>query len=75
MPNATETYLFWSANARALRHYVEMRASEHADIEIRKVAVQILKIMQREAPNLFGDYRLIDLPDGTQEARTDHTKV
>jgi thymidylate synthase (FAD) len=75
MPNSTETYLFWSANARALRHYIEMRASMHADIEIRKVAVQILKIMQGEAPNLFGDYRLVDLPDGTQEAQTDNTKV
>jgi thymidylate synthase (FAD) len=75
MPNSTETYLFWSANARSLRHYIEMRASQHADIEIRKVAVQILKIMQREAPNLFGDYRLVDLPDGTEEAQTDHIKV
>ena len=75
MPNSTETYLFWSANARALRHYIEMRASGEADIEIRKVAVQMLKIMQREAPNLFGDYRLVDLPDDTQEAQTEHTKV
>ncbi|MFQ6672681.1 MAG: FAD-dependent thymidylate synthase [Candidatus Tectimicrobiota bacterium] len=75
MPNATETYLFWSANARALRHYIEMRGSREADIEIRKVAVQLLTIMQREAPNLFGDYRLSDLPDGTQEAQTDHVKV
>lgn len=75
MPNSTETYLFWSANGRTLRHYIEMRASQHADVEIRKVAVQILKIMQQEAPNLFGDYRLVDLSDGTQEAQTDHIKV
>ena len=75
MPNSTETYLFGSANARALRHYIEMRGSRDADIEIRKVAVQMLKIMQREAPNLFGDYRLVDLPDDTQEAQTEHTKV
>ncbi|MCH7767346.1 MAG: FAD-dependent thymidylate synthase [Nitrospinae bacterium] len=75
MPNSTETYLFWSANARALRHYIEMRGSRDADIEIRKVAIQMLKIMQREAPNLFGDYRLVDLPDDTQEAQTEHTKV
>lgn len=75
LPNATETYLFWTANARALRHYIEMRASEHAEIEIRRVAVQLLKIMQVEAPHIFGDYELIDLPDGTQEARTTHRKV
>ncbi len=75
MPNSTETYLFWTANARALRHYIEMRASRHADIEIRRVAVQILKIMQSEAPNLFADYRLLDLPDGSHEAQTAHMKV
>ncbi len=38
LPNATETRIFVSANARALRHFIEMRCSEFADIEIRKVA-------------------------------------
>lgn len=75
MPNATETYLLWSANARALRHYIEMRASEHAEVEIRRVAVQILKIMQREAPTIFGDYVIRTLPDGSEVAETKNTKV
>ena len=39
------------------------------------LAVQVLKIMQREAPNLFGDYELMPLPDGTFEATTQHRKV
>ena len=75
LPNATETKIFYTANARALRHFIEMRASRHAEVEIRKLAVQVLKIMQAEAPNIFGDYRLEPLPDGTFEATTAHRKV
>ena len=75
LPNATETKIFVTANARALRHFIEMRASRHAEVEIRKLAVQVLKIMQTEAPHLFGDYELIPLPDGTFEATTAHRKV
>ncbi len=75
LPNATETKIFVTANARALRHFIEMRASRHAEVEIRKLAVQVLRIMQREAPHMFGDYELQPLPDGTFEAVTQHRKV
>jgi thymidylate synthase (FAD) len=75
LPNATETKIFVTANARALRHFIELRGSRHAETEIRKLAVAVLKIMQQEAPNLFRDYELIPLPDGTFEATTAHRKV
>lgn len=75
LPNATETKIFVTANARALRHFIELRGSEHAEVEIRKVAVEVLRIMQREAPNLFADYSLVPLPDGTLATHTDHAKV
>jgi thymidylate synthase (FAD) len=75
LPNATETKIFVTANARALRHFIEMRASRHAETEIRKLAVLVLRIMQKEAPNLFSDYELVPLPDGTFEAATPHRKV
>jgi thymidylate synthase (FAD) len=75
LPNATETKIFVSANARALRHFIEMRGSRHAEVEIRKLAVGVLRIMQVEAPNLFSDYQLVPLPDGTFEAITPHRKV
>jgi thymidylate synthase (FAD) len=75
LPNATETKIFVTANARALRHFIELRGSRHAEPEIRKLATQVLKIMQREAPNLFSDYELTPLPDGTFEANTPHRKV
>jgi thymidylate synthase (FAD) len=75
LPNATETKIFVSANARALRHMIEMRCSRHADAEIRVLFGRVLDIMQKEAPNLFSDYRRVELPDGTFEAVTEHRKV
>jgi len=75
LPNATETKICVTANARALRHFIEMRASRHAEVEIRKLAVKILQVMQQEAPHLFSDYQLVPLPDGTFEAVTEFRKV
>jgi thymidylate synthase (FAD) len=75
LPNATETKIFFTGNARALRHFIEMRGSEFADVEIRKVALEVLRLMRDEAPSIFGDYRLETLPDGTVAVRTGHPKV
>src|SRR5207244_4566550 len=67
LPNATETKIFATANARALRHFIELRASRHAAVEIRNLAVKVLRLMQQEASHLFGDYQLVPLA-----ARTPH---
>jgi thymidylate synthase ThyX len=75
LPNATETKIFVTANARALRHFIELRGSRHADVEIRKLAIKVLQLMQKEAPHIFNDYQLVPLPDGTFEAVTEHRKV
>ncbi len=75
LPNATETRIFVTGNARAWRHFIELRANEHAETEIRVVAVRILQRLRREAPNLFGDYTLEPLADGTFAARTPNRKV
>lgn len=75
LPNATETKIFVTANARSLRHFVELRCNEHAETEIRMVAAQVLEILQKEAPNIFGDYEFVPLPDGTKAAKTSATKV
>lgn len=75
LPNATETKIFVTANARALRHFIEMRGSRHAEVEIRSLAVQVLRLMQKESPHMFADYRLEPLPDGTFEATTAYRKV
>jgi thymidylate synthase (FAD) len=75
LPNATETKIFVTANARALRHFIELRCSEHAEVEIRKVATKVLQLLQKESPNVFGDYEFEQLSDGTQQAKTKNPKV
>ena len=75
LPNACETKIFVTANARALRHFIELRGSEHADLEIRAVAVAVLKLMQQEAPSIFSDYSIQRLADGTEVAATPNQKV
>ena len=75
LPNATETKIFVTGNARALRHFIEIRGSEFADVEIRQLALATLAIMQREAPAMFGDYTIETLADGTRAVRTPHPKV
>jgi thymidylate synthase (FAD) len=75
LPNATETKIFITGNARALRHFIELRGSEHADVEIRKVAVAMLEILRGESPSLFSDYTLRPLADGTHATQTEHPKV
>lgn len=75
LPNATETKIFISANTRALRHFIELRCNEFAEVEIRAVAARMLEILKEEAPNIFGDYEFVELPDGSRVARTSYRKV
>ena len=75
LPNATETKIFVTANVRAWRHFIELRGADHADWEIRSVALMILEILEREAPLLFGDFVVKDLPDGTRIATPKHSKI
>ena len=56
LPNATETRIVVTGNYRAWRHFVAMRATEHADVEIRELAVACLRELQRVAPNAFADF-------------------
>ena len=75
LPNATETKIFVTANVRALRHFIEMRGAIYADWEIRYLAIEILRILQVEAPLLFGDFVIENLDDGTEIATPKYTKV
>src|SRR5215213_11115941 len=68
VPNATETRIVVSGNYRAWRHFIAMRASEHADVEIRQLAVACLRELQRVAGNVFADFTISALPDGTEIA-------
>jgi thymidylate synthase (FAD) len=68
LPTATETRLVVTGNLRAWRHFVAMRASEQADVELRRLALACLRELQRVAGHVFQDFRISSLADGTEVA-------
>jgi thymidylate synthase (FAD) len=59
-PIGLSTDIVWTANARTLRHVIEMRTADGAEEELRMVFDTVAQIMQREAPNLFQDFTRSD---------------
>jgi len=55
-PIGLSTDIVWTANARTLRHVIEMRTAEGAEEELRLVFDQVARIMRTEAPGLFQDF-------------------
>jgi thymidylate synthase (FAD) len=55
-PLGLSTDIIWTANARTLRHVIEMRTAGGAEEELRLVFDEIARIMQAEAPYLFQDF-------------------
>lgn len=68
LPNATETKIVVTGNYRAWRHFIGMRATEHADIEIRQLAIECLRKLAEIAPTVFGDFEIGLLADGSEVA-------
>ena len=75
LPNATETKIFVTCNGRAVRHFIEMRANPAADLEIRMLAVDMFKIMEKEFPLIVYGMKVITLEDGTFGIESSHRKV
>jgi thymidylate synthase (FAD) len=75
LPNATETKITVTMNARSIRNFLEQRASKFAEPEIRKLANKVYRIMQQAAPGLFSDYTETPLEDGTFALTTNNRKV
>lgn len=75
LPTGIEAKLAFTANARALRHFVEYRGHEGNVLEIRAVAIEVLKIMKLEAPHIFQDLSLQEAEDGYMKVVSEHRKV
>jgi thymidylate synthase (FAD) len=75
LPNDTASVIHVTANVRGWRHFIEMRASRHAEVGIRMVANQVYDCLASACPILFGDYVEATLPDGTFELTTPFSKV
>ncbi len=72
LPNATETKLVVTGDYRIWRHFIKMRASEHADVEIRALAIACLRQLLEVAPHVFADIEVFQLDDGTFAAFSEH---
>ncbi|MEK7520205.1 MAG: FAD-dependent thymidylate synthase [Patescibacteria group bacterium] len=75
LPNETEAPIVTTANVRAWRHFIEMRANPHAETEIRALAFRVFECLQKSAPQLFHDYEVAHLSDGTQAVSVTWKKV
>jgi thymidylate synthase (FAD) len=55
LPNATETKIMVTMNAREMLHFFRLRCCERAQWEIRAMALEMLKLMKGVAPTIFRD--------------------
>jgi thymidylate synthase (FAD) len=75
LPNSTETKIVVTANARAWRTMLELRSSEGAELEIRRCAVAMLKLLKKESPAFFSDFEIYPAEDRREAARIVYHKV
>jgi len=75
LPNATETKIVVTGNARAWRTMLELRASEGAELEIRRLAIAVLRLLSAEAPGFFSDFEIYVAEDRREAARVLFHKV
>lgn len=73
-PEGLGTTIGWSANARTIRHVLEMRTDPAAEEEIRQVFGIIGQIVTERYPHLFGDYE-VEIVEGVPVFRTEFSKV
>jgi thymidylate synthase (FAD) len=70
LPNALESEIVFSSNFRELRAVFKLRLEKSAQWEFRRVALEMLKIMQKEAPAVFSDF-IIDEENWTAHSELD----
>ena len=75
LPNATEVKIVVSGNARAWRTMLELRCGEGAELEIRRMAIAVLRVLQNEAGALFSDFEIYTSDDKQEAARVTYHKV
>jgi thymidylate synthase (FAD) len=75
LPNATETKIVVTGNARAWRTMLELRAGEGAEMEIRRLAIAALRLLQHEAPAFFSDFVIYVAEDRREAAKVEYHKV
>ena len=59
----------FSANARALRHFFNVRGAIDGDLEMRRVCAALFEEVTKDSSALFQDFVLEDYSDGTPRVR------
>jgi thymidylate synthase (FAD) len=54
---------------------LELRSSEGAELEIRRMAIAVLRVLQQEAPGFFSDFEIYVADDRREAARVGFHKV
>lgn len=67
LPNAIETKMMVTANARAIRHFLSIRGSLEGDWEMRAVSTRLYEIVSQDAPALFQDFIVEIFADGSSK--------
>jgi len=53
LPNATETKIIMTMNARELLHFFALRCCQRAQWEIREMSIEMLRLVKKVAPIVF----------------------
>lgn len=75
LTNEAEAIIVVTGNIRAWHHIINMRVSEHAEIEIRKAIYKAYLCLRETEPIAFGDFEEVMHADGTISLKTNNPKV
>src|SRR5258708_22821932 len=75
LPNATEVKIVVSGNARAWRTMLELRCGEAAELEMRRMAIGVLRLLQKEACAVSAASEIYAADDRAEAARVTYHKV
>lgn len=64
LPNMTATNIVVTGNLRAWRHFILMRCTENAEVEIREAGLAVFSQLKMEFPHVFSDFRVDENQNG-----------
>ena len=75
LPTALCARLGFTANARALRHFCQLRGAPDNTLEIRLVAAAVATLLKGDSPSLFADFAIVEHDDGYPRVESKWRKV
>ena len=75
LPNSIETKIVATGNIRAWRHILELRSSEGADQEIRRLAIATITMFKNICPIFFQDFEINPVETGIPTCTIGYSKV